>query len=108
MGLVLLSLLVACLSTSAWNGGDPAHRAGLSTPVWVLGAGDADLAGLPPQASSAREHHVLSLWPPMRGARHAAPAHLTLLLRPGSDADTTRDPQQLTHRTAGSRSPPAI
>lgn len=107
MGLVLLSLVAACLSTSAWGGG-PARPAGPPASVWVPGAGDADPAGLPPQAANAREHHVLSVWPPLRGTRHTEAAHLTLLPAPGSDADTTRDPQQLTHRTAGSRSPPQI
>ncbi|MEV4115699.1 hypothetical protein [Nonomuraea sp. NPDC049695] len=105
MGLVLLSLMLVGLPGRAMDG--PAvTQVSASGPAWSLGGEDADLSGLPPQASGAREHHVLSLWPPMRGERHGELAHLALLPAPGSDADTRRDPQQLAHRTAGSRSPP--
>jgi hypothetical protein len=102
MGLVLLSLVLSGASGTA-SGDSPAvaqHSA--SGPAWSLGGWDIDLSSLPPQAGGAREHHVLWLWPPMRGER----AYLALLPSPGADADTLRDPQQLTHRTAGSRSPP--
>jgi hypothetical protein len=110
MVLVLLSLVSLMLtSASARASGDPLVVQGsASGPVWSLGGGDADLSSLPPQASGVREHHVLSLWPPLRGERRGELAHLALLPSPGSDADTLRDPQQLAHRTAGSRSPPLI
>ncbi|KAB8193049.1 hypothetical protein FH608_022205 [Nonomuraea phyllanthi] len=108
MGLVVLSLLLVTL-TWAWNGADadqgPTPASGHALG---LGAWDAHLSTLPPQAGSAREHHVLSLWPPLRGARHSSSAHLALLPAPGLDAEHVRDPQQLAHRTAGSRSPPLI
>ncbi|GAA5037191.1 hypothetical protein GCM10023259_000340 [Thermocatellispora tengchongensis] len=108
MGLVLLSLLLAGTS-GAWNGAGPARLSGLSSGLaWTLGASDAELSSLPPQAAgAAREHHVLSLWPPLRGDRHGRAAHLTLL-PPPDPAGAIRDPQQLAHRTAGSRSPPLI
>lgn len=111
MGLVLLSLvLLSLMLTGAAGGasgsGPATAQASVSGTMWSLSGQDADLSSLPPQAGSVREHHVLSLWPPLRGARHGALAHLALLPSPGSDADTLRDPQQLAHRTAGSRSPP--
>ncbi|MEW1847751.1 hypothetical protein AB0392_58175 [Nonomuraea angiospora] len=109
MVLVLLSLVSLSLSLTSASGraSDPAVVQGAASgPVWSPGGGDADLSSLPPQASGVREHHVLSLWPPLRGDRRAELAHLALLPSPGSDADTFRDPQQLAHRTAGSRSPP--
>ncbi|MEU6787321.1 hypothetical protein ABZ912_49730 [Nonomuraea angiospora] len=110
MVLVLLSLVSPMLTgASGRASGDTVVVQGLTSgPVWSLGGGDADLSSLPPQASSVREHHVLSLWPPLRGQRHGELAHLALLPSPGSGADTFRDPQQLAHRTAGSRSPPLI
>ncbi|MFI7136017.1 hypothetical protein ACIBQ1_60965 [Nonomuraea sp. NPDC050153] len=111
MGLVLLSLISLSLMLTGAAGrasgdGPTAVQGAVSGPVWSLGGVDADLSSLPPQAGSVREHHVLSLWPPLRGERHGDLAHLALLPSPGSDADTLRDPQQLAHRTAGSRSPP--
>ncbi|TDD51565.1 hypothetical protein E1286_10330 [Nonomuraea terrae] len=106
MGLILLSLLLFGLSP-VWNDAAPAHPAGTSSsPAWTAGASDAGLTSLPPQATSVREHHVLSLWPPLRGDRQGEHAHLALLTSPGADTDAIRDPQQLGHRTAGSRSPP--
>ncbi|MEV4582628.1 hypothetical protein AB0K16_56395 [Nonomuraea jabiensis] len=105
MVLVLLSLMLTSASGRA-SGGPAVVQGAASGPVWSLGGGDADLSSLPPQASGVREHHVLSLWPPLRGERHGELAHLALLPSPGSDADTFRDPQQLAQRTAGSRSPP--
>jgi hypothetical protein len=51
---------------------------------------------------------VLTLWPPLRGMRHAEAAHLALLPAPHPEGDLTGDPQQFGHRTAGSRSPPLI
>ncbi|MEV0228749.1 hypothetical protein [Nonomuraea sp. NPDC050786] len=105
MGLVLLSLILA--GVSAWASGGPAvGQSTASAQAWSTGGWDTDLSSLPPQAIGAREHHVLSLWPPMRGERHAEHAHLALLPSPGSGMDPLRDPQQLAHRTAGSRSPP--
>ncbi|MEV4161840.1 hypothetical protein [Nonomuraea dietziae] len=105
MGLVLLSLALA--GVSCWASGGPTVRqVSTSGPAWSLGGWDTELSTLPPQAGGAREHHVLSLWPPRCGERHGTPAHLALLPSPGSDTDTLRDPQQLAHRTAGSRSPP--
>lgn len=104
MVLVLLSLMLT--SASGRASGPAVVQGAASGPVWSLGGGDADLSSLPPQASGVREHHVLSLWPPLRGERHGELAHLALLPSPGSDADTFRDPQQLAQRTAGSRSPP--
>lgn len=109
MGLVLLSLILLMLTGAggrASGSGPTAAQGPASGPAWSLGGADADLSSLPPQAGSVREHHVLSLWPPLRGQRHGDLAHLALLPSPGSDADTLRDPQQLAHRTAGSRSPP--
>ncbi len=103
MVLVLLSLVVASATGPASNAVPGAEQSG---PVWSAGGSGADLSSLPPQAGSAREHHVLSFWPPLRGERQADLAHLALLPSLGSDADTRRDPQQLAHRTAGSRSPP--
>ncbi|MFI9838923.1 hypothetical protein ACIHFD_17950 [Nonomuraea sp. NPDC051941] len=108
MALVLLSLVSLMLtSASGRASGKPVVVQGSAAgPAWSLGGGDADLSSLPPQASGVREHHVLSLWPPMRSQRHGELAHLALLPSPGSIVDTFRDPQQLAHRTAGSRSPP--
>ncbi len=108
MVLVLLSLvsLSLMLTSASGRASDAVVQGSASGPVWSLGGGDADLSSLPPQASGVREHHVLSLWPPLRGERHGEFAHLALLPSPGSDADTLRDPQQLAQRTAGSRSPP--
>ncbi|MFB9883402.1 hypothetical protein ACFFMN_36280 [Planobispora siamensis] len=107
MGLVLLSLVLAGAPVMV-GGGSAAAQGSASGPVWSLGGWDIDLSSLPPQAGGAREHHVLSLWPPMRGERHGELAHLALLPSPGSDADVLRDPQQLAQRTAGSRSPPLV
>ncbi len=113
MGLVLLSLLSLSLvvtgaSGSVSSGGPAVGQGPGSGPSWTAGGWDTDPASLPPPAGGTREHHVLSLWPPLRGERHGGLAHLALLPSPGSDADTLRDPQQLAHRTAGSRSPPVI
>lgn len=105
MGLVLLSLVLAGAAGRTSTG--PAVAQGsASGPVWELSGSGADLTSLPPQASSAREHHVLSLWPPLRGERHSELAHLALLPALGSDPGMLREPQQLAQRTAGSRSPP--
>ncbi len=106
MGLVLLSLMLTGATGSASGGGQTFPHDSSSVPVWSLGGSDGDQSGLPPQANSAREHHVLSLWPPLRGERQSEHAHPALPAAPGSDADAFRDPQQLGHRTAGSRSPP--
>ncbi|MEU6716108.1 hypothetical protein ABZ897_31970 [Nonomuraea sp. NPDC046802] len=106
MGLVLLSLMLTGAAGRASGSGPAAGQWAVSGPLWSVGGEDANLTSLPPQAGSVREHHVLSLWPPLRGVRHGELAHLSLLPSPGSDADTLRDPQQLSHRTAGSRSPP--
>lgn len=104
LGLVLLSLLLAG-SSPAWNDGETVHR---GSPSWTLGGWDAELSSLPPQTAGAREHHVLSLWPPPRGERGGEAAHLALLPSPRPGADAVRDPQQFAHRTSGSRSPPLI
>ncbi|MFI6920261.1 hypothetical protein ACIBIZ_09915 [Nonomuraea spiralis] len=105
VGLVLLSLLVA--GPSYADDQTSAHPFS-SGHEWNPDKGGDRMPSLPPQASSGREHHVLSLWPPLRGMRHAEAAHLTLLPAPGTDAAAIRDPQQIGHRTAGSRSPPLI
>lgn len=105
VGLVLLSLLVAGPS---YADDQTAPRPLSAGHAWTPDKGGDRMPSLPPQASSGREHHVLSLWPPLRGARHAEAAHLPLLPAPGSDAAAIRDPQQVGHRTAGSRSPPLI
>ncbi|MEV4115703.1 hypothetical protein [Nonomuraea sp. NPDC049695] len=108
MGLVLLSLLMAGASLG-WCGGDPATRsAPVSSQTWGSHALDDGLSSLPPRAGSVREHHVLSLWPPLRGMRHVAAAHLALLPAPAPDGDVIGDPQQFGHRIAGSRGPPLI
>ncbi|MEV0151786.1 MULTISPECIES: hypothetical protein [unclassified Nonomuraea] len=108
MALVLLSLLLSVCSYARY-GGDTGHGAPpVPGQAWSLGAWDAQLTSLPPQNASAREHHVLSLWPPPRRERHDAAAHLALLLPPSPEAHQIRDPQQLAHRAAGSRSPPLI
>lgn len=105
VGLVLLSLLVAGPSYADGQPPPPPLSAG---DGWSPSAGDDRLPSLPPQASSGREHHVLSLWPPLRGTRQSEAAHLALLPAPASEAVAIRDPQQVGHRTAGSRSPPSI
>lgn len=107
MGLVLLSLMLTGATGSA-SGGPAFPQGSSSGPVWSLGGWDPDLSSLPSQVGGAREHHVLSLWPPLRGERQAEPGHLALLPSPDADADAVRDPQQLAHRTAGSRSPPLL
>ncbi|SPL97996.1 unnamed protein product [[Actinomadura] parvosata subsp. kistnae] len=105
MGLVLLSLLVVGASWTSGTGfGLPSGTA--YEQVWSLGDPGAEPAGLPPQATSVREHHVLSLWPPLRGERQAEAAQPALLPSPGHDEAALRDPQQLAHLPTGSRSPP--
>ncbi|MEV1243229.1 hypothetical protein ACIBO2_33650 [Nonomuraea sp. NPDC050022] len=108
MGLVLLCLVLAGATGSASADGPIAPENSLSGLAWSPDGGGGDLPGLPPQAGSVREHHVLALWPPLRGERHDEPAYLALSASPGSKVDELRDPQQLAHRTAGSRSPPLI
>ncbi|MGR6915483.1 hypothetical protein ACU635_14660 [[Actinomadura] parvosata] len=110
MGLVLLSL-IALMLAGAGGGAvaapGPAMAAQASAGhMWAPGGQDVDLSSLPPQAGNVREHHVLSLWRVVRGTGQAEAAHLALLAGPGADRDLLRDPQQLAHRTAGSRSPP--
>jgi len=105
MGLVLLSLVLVGASCKA-SCDLTVTKSSASEPVWEPSGWDTDLSSLPPQAGEARAHHVLSLRPPMRGERHGELAHLTLLPVSGSDADALREPQQLAHRTTGSRSPP--
>ncbi|MEU6798504.1 hypothetical protein ABZ907_42985 [Nonomuraea wenchangensis] len=110
MALVVLSLVALSLLPAGvlgWAGGSSAAQAA-AAPVWSVGGLDADPEGLPPQGNNVCEHHVLSLWPPLRGASGDTLAHLALSPSPGADADAFRDPQQLAHRTAGSRSPPAV
>lgn len=106
MALVLLSLLVAGAFSVAWYGGRPAPSGGSAGQVWLAGAYKEKLSSLPPQAGGVREHHTLSLWPPLRGTRTSEAAHLALLPSPGAEGPAIRDPQQVGHRTAGSRSPP--
>ncbi|UBU11500.1 hypothetical protein [Nonomuraea gerenzanensis] len=109
VGLVLLSL-IALMSIGAVGeargGGSAVVTQASVGQMWVPGGEDADLSSLPPQAGNMREHHVLSLWRPLRGSLPSEPAHLALMSWVGSDADLLRDPQQLAHRIAGSRSPP--
>ncbi|MFC4120584.1 hypothetical protein [Nonomuraea zeae] len=106
MGLVLLSLLLAACSYARYGGSAAAHPSAFgSGQAWSLGAWDAQLSGLPPQTGGAREHHVLSLWPPLRGERQDE-ARLALLPAPGLGAEQVRDPQQFAHHASGSRSPP--
>jgi hypothetical protein len=108
MGLVLLSLLLVGASWGSGSGGS-GLRAGVPYgPAWILGDPAAELSSLPPQATSVREHHVLSLWPPLRGERQAEAGHLALLPSPGHDEAAIRDPQQFAHLATGSRSPPLI
>lgn len=111
MGLLLLSLLAAGLmagAPSGWNGPDLVTRSALApSSTGDEHAGDDGLASLPPQAAGVREHPALTLWPPVRGT-HDEAAHLALLPGPRPDADLTGDPQQVAHRTMGSRSPPLI
>ncbi|NUR82578.1 MAG: hypothetical protein HOY71_00665 [Nonomuraea sp.] len=97
VGLLLLSLL-----DSTGTAG-PANAAAVFAQVWTSEQGDGQLSSLPPQGANVREHHELSLWPP---ARPADTAHVTLLPAPEA-AEAIADPQQLVHRTAGSRSPPS-
>ncbi len=104
MGLVLLSLL---LTVAAYSGGVTRWPGPGAATTWSIGPGDAQLSSLPPQTASGREHHVLSLWPPLRGERHSQ-AHLPLLPSPGTNAERIRDPQQPAHRDVGSRSPPLL
>ncbi|MEW9550704.1 hypothetical protein [Nonomuraea sp. NPDC050783] len=131
MGLVLLSLIALSLlpagPSGRAGGGVPAVAqasvpaqavapasvpapavapASVPGPVWSPGGGDIDLSSLPPQAGGVREHHVLSLWPPLRGERQSEVAHLALLPSPGAGTDPLRDPQQFGQRATGSRSPP--
>ncbi|WP_143082476.1 hypothetical protein [Nonomuraea wenchangensis] len=109
MALVVLSLVALSLLPAGvvgWAGGSSSAHAA-AAPVWTANDLDADPEGLPPQGNNVCENHVLSLWPPLRGTSHNTLAHLALTPSPGSDADAVRDPQQLAHRTAGSRSPPA-
>ncbi|MFI0423196.1 hypothetical protein [Spongiactinospora sp. 9N601] len=106
LGLVLLSLLVATAFP-----GTAAGPASSSAPgpakAWSWSPLDGGLIGLPPQPANVREHHVQSLWPPPpRGDRLGEAAYAMPLTVPGAPDDTFRDPQQLTHRAAGSRSPP--
>ncbi|MBB4701611.1 hypothetical protein [Sphaerisporangium siamense] len=105
MGLVLLSLLLAGFSRQ-WSGVGTDLRGVSSSTSWNLDAWDTELPSLPPQAAGTREHHVLSLWPPLRGERDGEAAHPSLQASPRSGTDAVRDPQQFAHRTAGSRSPP--
>ncbi|MEV0830248.1 hypothetical protein [Nonomuraea rubra] len=107
MGLVLLSLLLVGASWGAGGGRGSGMPAGVPYwPAWSLGDSGAELTSLPPQATSVREHHVLSLWPPLRGERQAEAGHLALLPSPGHDEAAIRDPQQFAHLATGSRSPP--
>ncbi|MEU5869643.1 MULTISPECIES: hypothetical protein [unclassified Nonomuraea] len=105
VGLVLLSLLVA--GPSYADGQATAHPLSAGHE-WTPDKGGDRMPSLPPQVSSGREHLTLTLWPPPRGGRHLQAAHLALLPAPGPDAAAIRDPQQVGHRTAGSRSPPLI
>ncbi len=106
MGLVLVSLVLAGTLPAA-AGPDPASRTAAASQSWTDGAGDSRLSSTPPQATgSAREHHVL--WLALRVPRSDRAAHLRLLPAPDLDPGAIRDPQQLAHRTAGSRSPPLI
>ncbi|GAA4951251.1 hypothetical protein GCM10023334_066100 [Nonomuraea thailandensis] len=108
MGLVLLSLLLVGASWGSGSGG-AGLRAGMPYwPAWSLDDPGAELSTLPPQATGVREHHVLSLWPPLRGERQAEAGHLALLPSPGHDEAAIRDPQQFAHLATGSRSPPLI
>ncbi|PZG27124.1 hypothetical protein C1I98_33520 [Spongiactinospora gelatinilytica] len=108
LGLVLLSLLVATAfpGTAAGPASSSASASG-AAKAWSWSPLDDGLIGLPPQPANVREHHVQSLWPPPpRGDRLGDAAYAMPLTVPGALDDTFRDPQQLTHRAAGSRSPP--
>ncbi|MEO3891753.1 hypothetical protein [Nonomuraea sp. B5E05] len=107
MGLVLLSLLLVG-STYNWHGGGRAYQPGFgATQTWTPEAWDAQLSSMPPQTATG-ERQVLPLWPPLRGERHHDAGRLAMSPAPGLDPGGIRDPQQLAHRTAGSRSPPLI
>ncbi len=106
MGLVLLAMVLMVCT----NAGSPAGAAHASASVshsgWTPDGLDARLSSLPPMHHvTARELHMLSLWP--RGDR-AADAHMALLPGPCAEATALRGPQQLGHCAAGSRSPPLI
>ncbi|MDF5758013.1 hypothetical protein [Spongiactinospora sp. TRM90649] len=107
VGLTLLCLLLSALTQSAWNGGGAAGRTWPPvTALWGLDATDADLASLPPQPAGVREHHAPPMWPLPRAARAGAADRPAPPAR-AVPAEPIRDPQQLAHRAAGSRSPPA-
>ncbi|MDF2706928.1 MAG: hypothetical protein K0R62_2580 [Nonomuraea muscovyensis] len=104
LGLVLLCLLLAGSAPTPYGG--TAQRAAVAGDAWMPGAWDSHLSStLPQTASSAREHHVLSLWP---GSRREPAGHVPPRPVRGNAPDGLRDPQQFGHRTAGSRSPPLI
>ncbi|WP_155129290.1 hypothetical protein [[Actinomadura] parvosata] len=106
MGLVLLSLIALMLAGAVAAPGPATAAPASAGHVWAPGGQDVDLSSLPPQAGNVREHHVLSLWRVVRGTGQAEAAHLALTAVSGADRELLRDPQQLAHRTAGSRSPP--
>ncbi|MGA5760745.1 hypothetical protein [Nonomuraea bangladeshensis] len=106
MGLVLLSMVLMVCTNAGSRAGAAHASASVSHSGWTPDGLDARLSSLPPvQHVTARELHMLSLWP--RGDR-APDAHLALLPRTGAEPAAFRDPQQLGHCAAGSRSPPSI
>ncbi|WP_169576987.1 hypothetical protein [Nonomuraea coxensis] len=106
MGLVLLSM-VLMVCTNAGSAAGAAHAsASVSHSGWTPDGLDARLSSLPPaQHVTTRELHALSPWP--RGDRDAeAEAHLALPSGTCAEPAAFRNPQQLGHCAAGSRSPP--
>lgn len=94
MALVLSSLVSLSVLLGAADVSPPSAVEVVGSPA---GAGGG-LSSLPPQPGGGRL--VTGFFPPS----HAEPAHVAFLPSPSSAA--LRDPQQLAHRTAGSRSPP--
>ncbi|MCK2215942.1 hypothetical protein MF672_019385 [Actinomadura sp. ATCC 31491] len=109
VALVLLSMVLAAC-TNAGSAGAGRAPAAVSHSGWTPDGLNAELSSLPPaHPVAAREHHVLPLWPPLRGDRRtAAAARLALLPATRREPAAFRDPQQLGHCAAGSRSPPLI
>ncbi|MER6945864.1 hypothetical protein ABT294_17715 [Nonomuraea sp. NPDC000554] len=107
VGLVLLSVLMVGSSAARYGSLSAGGPADLVSDMWAPGSWMDQPSSMPSSFAGAREH-LLTAWPPIRRALQPEAAHLRLPSAPGAGSESVLSPQQLVHRTTGSRSPPAL
>ncbi|MFC0862117.1 hypothetical protein ACFHYQ_07390 [Sphaerimonospora cavernae] len=106
VGLLVLALMLIA-SSPAWYGSDPAQRTmGAAAGVWTPGAWMAPSSTAP--ATAVASEQPPAFWRLRHPATSGAANQPSFRMPAWPDPGAIGSPQQTAHRTAGSRSPPAI